>query len=104
MENNKVYVVGRYFSNDIFLCLNKSDAEDIVQITFARLYKNKNVKKIVDLFICNKFLVPGVFSWGSDFIPLLRFSLEIHLLFMSVVIKIVKEKRTPICQGCAPNF
>lgn len=35
-------------------------------------------QKIVDLFICNKFLVPGVFSWGSDFIPLLRFSLEIQ--------------------------
>ena len=35
-------------------------------------------QKIVDLFICNKFLVPGVFSWGNDFIPLLRFSLEIQ--------------------------
>lgn len=35
-------------------------------------------QKIVDLFICNKFLVPGVFTWGEDFIPSLRFDLTLE--------------------------
>ena len=35
-------------------------------------------KKIVDFFQCNKFLVPGYFSWGEDIIPKIKFNFKLQ--------------------------
>ena len=35
-------------------------------------------KKIVDFFFCNKFLIPGSFSWGEDFTQQLKIYFELQ--------------------------
>ena len=68
MENNKIYVVGRYFSNDIFLCLNKSDAEEMyMDLALESFYENfltdiqlfnKVKRAIEEKYIEDCFLIP----------------------------------------------